>query len=65
MADSAAKVGRPMKYPYTFTAKLVQFPWKFYLTKNWLYKYYAVALIVTFPVFKKIHSLGNISLKIL
>lgn len=58
MADAAEKVARPMKYPYTFTAKIAQFPWKFYISKSWVYRYYAIAVVVTFPVFVKIHKLG-------
>lgn len=60
MADAGAsgKISRPMKYPYTFTAKVVQFPWKFYFTRQWIWKYYAISVLVCIPVFKKISNLG-------
>ncbi|XP_022911812.1 uncharacterized protein [Onthophagus taurus] len=58
-AASSKPLGRPMKYPYTFSAKIAQFPWKFYFTKQWIWKYYAVAFVVCIPVFKKISNLAN------
>lgn len=57
MADKP--VGRPMKFPYTFSAKLAQFPFKFYVQKQWIWKYYAVAFGLCIPVFYKISSLGK------
>ncbi|XP_065169142.1 uncharacterized protein [Atheta coriaria] len=59
MADKAAEIGRPMKFPHTFTSKLVQFPWKHYFTNQWIWKYYAIAVVVSIPVFKKISNLAN------
>ncbi|KAF2899773.1 hypothetical protein ILUMI_06410 [Ignelater luminosus] len=58
MADKV-EISRPMKFPYTFTAKLTQFPWKYYINNNWVYRYYFIAVAVTFPVFYKIHKLAN------
>lgn len=63
MSDKAP--GRPMKYPYTLSAKLAQFPWKFYFGNQWIWKYYAVSLVVCIPLFKKIHNLGKSALKYL
>ncbi|XP_019865353.1 uncharacterized protein LOC109594569 isoform X2 [Aethina tumida] len=59
MADKVEKVGNPMKYPYTFTAKMAQFPWKHYFKNQWIWKYYAVSLLVCIPVFKSISNLSN------
>lgn len=60
MSDAAAKpVGRPMKFPYTFTAKLAQFPLKFHIQKQWIWRYYAIALVVSTPLFYKIGQLGK------
>lgn len=57
MSDKA--VGRPMKFPYTFSAKMAQFPWKFYFGKQWVWKYFGLSVIVCLPIFKKIHNLGK------
>ncbi|CAH0550248.1 unnamed protein product [Brassicogethes aeneus] len=60
MADKVVeKVGRPMKFPYTFSAKVAQFPYKFYFSNQWIWKYYAVAMLVTIPLFKSISNLSN------
>ncbi|XP_046652664.1 uncharacterized protein LOC124343372 [Daphnia pulicaria] len=56
--------GRMMKYPYTLTAKIGMFPFKHHMSKSWIYKYYAVGVLTTFPIFvwlnDKINSPGNI-----
>ncbi|RZC37181.1 uncharacterized protein BDFB_007715, partial [Asbolus verrucosus] len=44
MADKAEKVGRPMKFPYTFSAKIAQFPLKYYIKNQWIWRYYGLAL---------------------
>ncbi|XP_026466862.1 uncharacterized protein LOC113370411 [Ctenocephalides felis] len=49
---------RPMKYPYTLSAKIAQFPFKFYLNNNALWKYYFIAVAVSIPVFYKIQKLS-------
>lgn len=61
MSDGAAAgtVGRPMKYPYTFTAKLAQFPLKWHINNQWIWKYYFIALGLSVPVFYKIQKLAN------
>jgi hypothetical protein len=28
--------GRPMKYPYTLGAQVMQFPYKFHFANNWI-----------------------------
>lgn len=59
MADKVEKPANPMKYPYTFTAKLAQFPFKFYIQNQWLWRYYMFGFFCSLPVFYKIHKLGN------
>lgn len=58
MAD-AAKAGplRPMKFPYTISAKIAQFPWKHYFGKQFIWKYYIGGVLVCIPLFKKISNL--------
>lgn len=55
MADKP--VGRPMKFPYTFSAKLAQFPLKYYIQKQWIWRYYFISLAVTAPIFYKISKM--------
>lgn len=59
MSDAAKPVGRPMKFPYTFSAKIAQFPYKFYFQKQWIWKFYAVGVLASIPVFYKISQLGK------
>lgn len=57
---SGKKMGdppRPMKYPYTFTAKFVQFPWRFYIENSWVYKYYFISVLLCLPVFYKLERM--------
>ncbi|XP_011707883.1 PREDICTED: uncharacterized protein LOC105462744 [Wasmannia auropunctata] len=49
---------RPMKYPYTLTAKAAQFPYKYYIKHSWLYKYMLIGTLVAFPIFYKIQRLS-------
>lgn len=49
---------RPMKYPYTLTAKIMQFPWKHYIQNAWAVKYYLIATVVSLPIFYKIQQLS-------
>ncbi|RVE44115.1 hypothetical protein evm_011226 [Chilo suppressalis] len=51
--------GRPMKYPYTFSAKIAQFPFKHYLQNQWIWRYWMISIGVSLPVFYKIHKLAN------
>lgn len=59
MSDAAKPVGRPMKYPYTYSAKIAQFPYKFYWTNSWLARYWVYGVIVSLPLFYKIHKAGK------
>lgn len=59
--QSGRKMGppRPMKYPYTFTAKCMQFPYRYYIEKNWIFKYYFMSIILCVPIFYKLERLGE------
>jgi hypothetical protein len=60
MAEEAAKApGRPMRYPYTLSAKIAQFPIKWIINNQPLWKYYFLGVIVAFPVFYKIDRMGE------
>jgi len=48
---------RRMRYPYTFTAKIAQFPYKYYAKHSWLYKYWLVGVVVSIPIFYQIEKL--------
>ncbi|KAG8228433.1 hypothetical protein J437_LFUL003910 [Ladona fulva] len=50
---------RRMKFPYTFSAKIAQFPLKFYIQNQWVWRYYFIGLAVTFPIFWSISNLAN------
>ncbi|XP_076268471.1 uncharacterized protein LOC143201355 isoform X2 [Rhynchophorus ferrugineus] len=58
MSESGAP-SRPMKYPYTFSAKIAQFPFKHYFTHQWTWRYYGLGIIVCLPIFKAISNLAN------
>uniref|UniRef100_A0A6M2DEX9 Uncharacterized protein n=1 Tax=Xenopsylla cheopis TaxID=163159 RepID=A0A6M2DEX9_XENCH len=49
---------RPMKYPYTFSAKIAQFPLKYHVVNNPLWKYYFIAVGLSLPIFYKIQKLS-------
>lgn len=49
-----------MKYPYTFSAKIAQFPIKYYFQNQWIWKYYFFSLVVCAPVFYSISRLGKL-----
>ncbi|KZC06180.1 hypothetical protein WN55_10089 [Dufourea novaeangliae] len=50
-----------MKYPYTLSAKLAQFPYAYYFhnKSSWVFKYWAISFFVCLPVFYKIQKLSN------
>uniref|UniRef100_A0A182YH53 Uncharacterized protein n=2 Tax=Anopheles TaxID=7164 RepID=A0A182YH53_ANOST len=52
-------VARPMKFPYTFSAKVAQFPIQHYFKNQWIWRYYFIAFGVSIPLFYKIHKLAN------
>ncbi|CAA9997598.1 unnamed protein product, partial [Nesidiocoris tenuis] len=53
-APAPAATGRPMRYPYTLTAKLAQFPFKYHYNNVWLFKYWLFGIAVSLPLFVKI-----------
>ncbi|XP_072750018.1 uncharacterized protein Roh [Anoplolepis gracilipes] len=55
---SEAKTYRPMKYPYTISAKLAQFPFRYYMQHSWLFKYTVLAIGISLPIFYKIQKLS-------
>ncbi|CAH0604556.1 unnamed protein product [Chrysodeixis includens] len=55
----AGKSGRHMKFPYTFSAKVAQFPLFFYMKNNWIWMYYPLGAFVAFYAFYKIHRIVN------
>lgn len=59
MSDPAAPPARPMKFPYTWSARIAQFPLKFYINNNWIFKYYGFAVLLCVPIFYKIQKLSN------
>lgn len=61
MADKVVEkpAGNPMKYPYTFSAKIAQFPLKHYIKNQWIWRYYFLAFGLSIPVFYKISKLGK------
>ncbi|XP_068619218.1 uncharacterized protein roh [Battus philenor] len=50
---------RPMKFPYTISAKIAQFPLKYYLQNQWIWRYWFIGIGVSLPVFYKIHKMAN------
>ena len=43
-----------MRYPYTLGAMVMQTPWKYYISKSWVFKAYALGLVLSAPLFIKI-----------
>lgn len=52
--------GRMMKYPYTFSAKLAQFPLQHYVKNVWVVKYYIFGVGLSIPVFSWIQKMGKL-----
>ncbi|XP_045474858.1 uncharacterized protein LOC123680801 [Harmonia axyridis] len=53
------KSERPMKFPYTTAAQLMQFPYAYHWKNQWTFRYYFYAIILSAPVFYKIGRLAN------
>ncbi|CAG9769821.1 unnamed protein product [Ceutorhynchus assimilis] len=56
---SSSSPERRMKYPYTFTAKVAQFPFKFYYKHNILFKAYPWGVAAVLPLFWYISRMSN------
>lgn len=48
-----------MKFPYTLSAKIAQYPVFFYMKNNWIWMYWPVGIFGSFFAFFKIHRLVN------
>lgn len=57
MGDSVKP--RPMKFPYTTAAQIMQFPFKHYWEKSWLFKYWLISTVICAPVFWKLQKMAN------
>ncbi|CAH0720666.1 unnamed protein product, partial [Brenthis ino] len=55
----AGKSGRHMKFPYTMSAKIAQFPYFYYLKHNNIWMYYPLGFLVSLYFFTKIHAMAN------
>ncbi|XP_063360051.1 uncharacterized protein LOC134649259 [Cydia amplana] len=59
MGFLAGKSGRHMKFPYTLSAKIAQFPMFHYMKYNNIWMYYPLGCVVGFYAFAKIHAVVN------
>ncbi|CAG7827703.1 unnamed protein product [Allacma fusca] len=50
---------RVMKFPYTTTAQIGLFPYRFYWKNQWLTRYWIYGIIITFPIINAIDKLSN------
>lgn len=48
-----------MKFPYTFSAKIAQFPYKHTFKTNWIFRYYLYAVVATLPFFMWVNRIAN------
>ena len=48
---------RQLRYPYTLGAMVRQFPLKYHMDKSWIYKAYALGLVLSAPVFLKVTNI--------
>jgi hypothetical protein len=48
-----------MKFLYTFSAKVAQFPFKYYVQNHWIWRYWMFGIALTVLFFYKIHKLAN------
>ncbi|KAL0121193.1 hypothetical protein PUN28_008697 [Cardiocondyla obscurior] len=55
---SSGEPVRHMKYPYTFAAKIAQFPYKYYYKHSWFFRYYLVGVLASVPLFYKLQKLS-------
>lgn len=52
-------VSRKMIFPYTFTSKVVQFPFKLYFNNHWMFPWFIGATVISLPVIYQIHKAAN------
>lgn len=48
-----------MKYPYTLSAKIAQFPYFYYFKNNIIWMYWPPAMVVAFYFILQIHNVVN------
>ncbi|XP_076283464.1 reduction of Rh1 [Lasioglossum baleicum] len=62
MADASKSEinSRRMKYPYTLSAKIAQFPAKYYFNNpnSWVFKYWVFGTLICLPIFYQIQKLS-------
>lgn len=56
------KLSRKMVFPYTFSAKIAQFPYKLHFKHHWMFPWFIGAIVVSIPLFYKIQKAGIIYL---
>ncbi|XP_015120269.1 uncharacterized protein LOC107043332 [Diachasma alloeum] len=59
MADAPVSKDRYMKFPYTTTAKVYFFPYKYHWKHAWFTRYWCYGILLTLPVMWKITKLVN------
>jgi len=54
------KLSRKMIFPYTFSAKIAQFPFKLHFKHHWMFPWFLGATVVVSPLFYQIQKAGNV-----
>ncbi|XP_052827423.1 uncharacterized protein LOC106874881 isoform X1 [Octopus bimaculoides] len=53
------KMAEQMRYPYTMSAKMMRFPWKYHWANARFLRYLTYAIIIASPLYIKIHKFAN------
>ncbi|XP_025416399.1 uncharacterized protein LOC112687728 [Sipha flava] len=53
------KLSRKMIFPYTFTAKVVQFPFKLHFKHHWMFPWLIGSAVLVAPVFYQLQKFAN------
>lgn len=53
------KLSRKMIFPYTFTSKILQFPFKLHYKNHWMFPWFIRATILVSPIFYFIQKAAN------
>eukprot|EP00093_Oithona_nana_P002453 02453.XXX_24188_23845_1 [CDS] Oithona nana genome sequencing. len=56
MKLSKAVASRPLPYPYTLGAQIMQFPYKFHFQNSWWVKCLVAGALINIPFFWKIQN---------
>ncbi|KAI1295347.1 hypothetical protein HDE_05482 [Halotydeus destructor] len=54
-----AKDLTPMIHPYTYTAKFIHFPYKYFFKESWMFRYACYSMVLTYPIYVWIHFKVN------